>query len=158
MRRIPSPSAAIAFVQPNPTSTAGRSRRPGMKLTVTRDAFPLAEAFIISRGSRTEVGDDVVQHVGVAGQELDRDDQLEDWCRVRLEAEPVEIERWTPLRHTFTHFELDIRPVAVRVEAVSRKLEDESDRVWHDYRQEPTFGIAAPVMKLIEQLKTSGRE
>ena len=91
--------------------------------------------------------------------ELERDDQLENWCRDRLAAEPVEIERWTPMRHSFTHFELDIRPVAVRVDPVSRKLGDEADRVWYDYREAPPFGIAAPVMKLIGQLKSdNGQE
>jgi A/G-specific adenine glycosylase len=91
--------------------------------------------------------------------ELERDDQLEDWCRVRLAAKPVEIERWTPLRHSFTHFDLDIRPVAVRVTGVSRKLGDGADRVWYDFRSEAPFGIAAPVRKLIEQLKfTNERE
>jgi A/G-specific adenine glycosylase len=87
--------------------------------------------------------------------ELERDDELEAWCQERLAAQPVDIERWTPLRHSFTHFDLDIRPVAVRVADVSRKLEDGSDRVWHDYRKEAPFGIAAPVIKLIDQLKTT---
>lgn len=87
--------------------------------------------------------------------ELERDDELEDWCRHRLAARPLEIERWTPLRHSFTHFDLDIRPVAVRVAEVSRKLEDAGGGVWYDYRKEAPFGIAAPVMRLIEQLKTT---
>jgi A/G-specific adenine glycosylase len=87
--------------------------------------------------------------------ELERDDELEAWCQERLAAQPVDIERWTPLRHSFTHFDLDIRPVAVRVADVSRMLEDGSDRVWHDYRKEAPFGIAAPVIKLIDQLKTT---
>jgi A/G-specific adenine glycosylase len=90
--------------------------------------------------------------------ELERDDELADWCHERLAAEPVEIERWTPLRHSFTHFDLDIRPVAVRVTGVSRKLDDGGDRVWYDYRQDAPFGIAAPVRKLIEQLKTTNEQ
>lgn len=90
--------------------------------------------------------------------ELGRGDELEDWCRERLAAQPVDIERWTPLRHSFTHFELDIRPVAVRIAGASRKLDDAGDRVWYDYRKEAPFGIAAPVMRLIEQLKATERE
>ena len=91
--------------------------------------------------------------------ELERDDELDAWCHQRLAATPVEIEYWTPMRHSFTHFDLDIRPVAVRMADDSRKLVgDSADRVWFDYRKAAPFGIAAPVMKLIEQLKSSSEQ
>lgn len=85
--------------------------------------------------------------------ELDRDEELAGWCRQRLDVEPVEIERWETLRHSFTHFDLDIRPLAVRVERVSRTLADGDDGVWYDCMAAAPFGIAAPVRKLIDRLK-----
>lgn len=86
--------------------------------------------------------------------ELEHDDQLAGWCEQRLDAELLEIERWTPLRHSFTHFDLDIQPVAVRVARHSRTLaDDEDDGVWLDCMADMPFGIAAPVKKLIDRLK-----
>ncbi len=86
--------------------------------------------------------------------EFERDDELSEWIRQRLNAEPVKVERWMPMRHSFSHYDLDIQPVAVRVERVSRTLADGDDGVWHDYTDSAPFGVAAPVRKLLDHLKT----
>ena len=85
--------------------------------------------------------------------EFERDDDLSDWVRRRLNAKAVKVERWTLLRHSFSHYDLDIQPVAVLVEGVSRTLADSDDSVWHDYTANAPFGVAAPVRKLLDQLK-----
>jgi A/G-specific adenine glycosylase len=85
--------------------------------------------------------------------EFDLEGQLLDWCARRMEAQPVEIERWTTLRHTFSHYYLDIKPVALHLEAVPEGVADGTGGIWYNYEQAPDFGVAAPVMKLIENLK-----
>jgi A/G-specific adenine glycosylase len=75
-----------------------------------------------------------------------------DWCAERLDAEVVSTERWGALRHSFSHYDLDIAPVVVRIDAVSRKVADSDDSTWYRPGDVPPGGIAAPVMKLIDTL------
>jgi A/G-specific adenine glycosylase len=85
--------------------------------------------------------------------EFDLEGQLLDWCAQRMAAQPVEIERWTTLRHTFSHYYLDIKPVALHLETVPEGVADGTGGIWYNYERAPDFGVAAPVMKLIENLK-----
>jgi A/G-specific adenine glycosylase len=78
---------------------------------------------------------------------------LEDWCLHRLGAAPSAIERWETLRHSFSHYDLDIRPILVRVAAPLSKVADCDDARWHRLNDELPGGVAAPVKKLIEQLR-----
>lgn len=85
--------------------------------------------------------------------EFDLEGQLLDWCSRRLNAVPVAIERWTTLRHSFSHYHLDIKPVALHLDEVPERLEDGTSVIWYNYESAPDFGLAAPVRKLIENLK-----
>ena len=85
--------------------------------------------------------------------EFEREDHLLDWCGRRLQAKPVEVERWSTLRHTFSHYHLDIKPVAVHLESVAAAVADGAAGIWYNYRSTPEFGVAAPVMKLIANLR-----
>ena len=85
--------------------------------------------------------------------EFDLEDQLLDWCSERLQAEPVHVERWSTLRHTFSHYHLDIKPVALHLDAVPQRVADGASGIWYNYETAPEFGVAAPVRKLIENLK-----
>ena len=76
-----------------------------------------------------------------------------DWCLDRLGAEPAEVEDWEPLRHSFSHYDLDIRPILVRFAAPLSKVADSDDARWHQLNDELPGGVAAPVKKLIEQLR-----
>jgi A/G-specific adenine glycosylase len=78
---------------------------------------------------------------------------IEDWCRERLGGEPGEVEPWDVLRHSFSHYDLDIRPIVVRIAAPLSKVADCDDARWHRLDHELAGGIAAPVGRLIEQLK-----
>jgi A/G-specific adenine glycosylase len=78
-----------------------------------------------------------------------------DWCAQRLHAEAVEVESWDTLRHSFSHYDLDIEPVVVRIDAVSSKVADYDDSTWYRPGDTPPGGIAAPVMRLIETLRNT---
>ena len=75
-----------------------------------------------------------------------------DWCAERLDAEAVATESWETLRHSFSHYDLDIAPVVVRIDAMSSKVADGDDSTWYRPGDAPPGGIAAPVMKLIDTL------
>ncbi len=76
------------------------------------------------------------------------------WCREILGCE-VEIQGMRPpMRHTFTHFHLDIRPLQARVlRCVSSVMEAER-RVWYNARQIQRQALAAPIRRLLQSLFT----
>ena len=80
---------------------------------------------------------------------------VEDWCLDVLQKPARDVESWAPLRHSFTHFDLDISPVVVRLDGVSRKVADGDGATWYPLDAEPPGGIAAPVNKLMTTLRDS---
>ena len=78
--------------------------------------------------------------------------EADDWCR-RLGGEARHSEQWERLRHSFSHYDLDIRPLLVAVDAPSARVKDRDDALWYRLDAEPPGGLAAPVKKLLERLK-----
>lgn len=91
--------------------------------------------------------------------EFTSEKRLVGWCEQRLTSAAVRIERWTMLRHSFSHYDLEIRPVVVRLDKGSRNLADADGNtdagIWYRYSDAPRFGLAAPVKKLIEKVKSN---
>ncbi|MGI9329535.1 MAG: A/G-specific adenine glycosylase [Gammaproteobacteria bacterium] len=85
--------------------------------------------------------------------ELDSGSDVDDWCQERLNVLPVRVERWNLIRHSFTHFDLDIQPIAVRTCDLSSRVADSEDCAWYNVCSPLKLGIAAPVSNLIQQLK-----
>ncbi len=82
-------------------------------------------------------------------------ESIEEWCLRTLDQQPDKTEQREVLRHSFSHFDLDIQPVIVRVASVSRKVADSPDAIWYLLDDEPPGGMAAPVQQLINSLKTN---
>jgi A/G-specific adenine glycosylase len=80
--------------------------------------------------------------------ELAADEDIRDWCDTRLGAEPFGIEEWDVLQHSFTHFDLDIHPVAMTVAKPADGVA-EPDGIWYDLTEPPAIGLAAPVRGLL---------
>ena len=74
------------------------------------------------------------------------------WCREQLHCDVEAHAQWTPLRHTFSHFHLDIQPVQVRYAGHTGAVMDEADSVWYNLDTPPPGGLAAPVQQLLSQL------
>ena len=58
----------------------------------------------------------------------------------------------TAFRHTFSHFHLDIVPMWLRVHSFSSCM-DEGNALWYNLGQPPSVGLAAPVERLLQQLR-----
>jgi A/G-specific adenine glycosylase len=56
------------------------------------------------------------------------------------------------IRHTFTHFHLDITPIPARVHAPMDTAMDKPNLLWYNPEQPRALGLAAPVKRLIEKL------
>jgi len=80
---------------------------------------------------------------------------VDDWCDEVLGSSATEVRRWDILRHSFSHFNLDIQPIVVRTESPESTVADAGEKNWHRLGDAPPGGVAAPVKRLIEQLKKS---
>jgi len=80
------------------------------------------------------------------------DRTVEGWCQDELGGSAPVTESWHVLRHSFSHYDLDIRPILVRVDAPLSKVADSDSTTWYRLGEAPPGGIAAPVKKLIDQL------
>lgn len=84
--------------------------------------------------------------------EFDSIEQMEEWLRkagMTLAGEP---ERLPELRHAFTHFDLDILPVRLRLATVPPCVAD-SGGLWYNTREPARVGLAAPVTELLRRLE-----
>lgn len=62
----------------------------------------------------------------------------------------------SPVRHTFSHFHLDITPVHIelRDKDLTNSVMEQPATLWYNLRQPQKIGLAAPVKKLLGKLKT----
>ncbi|MFO6484066.1 NUDIX domain-containing protein [Escherichia coli] len=59
----------------------------------------------------------------------------------------------TAFRHIFSHFHLDIVPMWLPVSSFTGCM-DEGNALWYNLAQPPSVGLAAPVERLLQQLRT----
>lgn len=60
-----------------------------------------------------------------------------------------------PLRHTFSHFHLDITPVQIELSDQCEGVMEQHQTRWYDPANPASVGLAAPVKKLLTQLQPS---
>ena len=73
------------------------------------------------------------------------------WCRARFGAAPRTAHPRPLLRHTFSHFHLDIEPVEIAL-AGAAAIQDGGESRWQRLDEAPRFGLAAPVKRLLDSL------
>lgn len=81
------------------------------------------------------------------------DTAVEDWCAKRLCTKVAASDSWATLRHSFSHYDLDIQPIVVRVMSPLSKVAHTGDATWHRLGDELPGGVAAPVNRLLEKLE-----
>jgi A/G-specific adenine glycosylase len=85
--------------------------------------------------------------------ELDKLEAVADWCEKTMGVAAKEVEQWDTLRHSFSHYDLDIKPVAVQLTSASGKVADTDQALWYTLANTPSIGFAAPVKVLIDRLQ-----
>jgi A/G-specific adenine glycosylase len=74
------------------------------------------------------------------------------WCEQELGIPVSQQQTWPVMRHTFSHFHLDITPVMLQTDNPEMRVMDSARWVW--YNNEVTAGgLPAPVSKLLETLQ-----
>jgi len=91
--------------------------------------------------------------------ELDRVEAVADWCWREFGAEPDQATVEDTLRHSFTHFDLTMTPVRIRVDriraCVAESALDARERLWYNLRRPARIGLAAPTARLLERFGES---
>ena len=82
------------------------------------------------------------------------DIDIKQWCETQWSLQVVDIQSWAELRHTFSHFHLDITPVKVTVKPLSATIMEAERFVWYNIAQPDERGLAAPVSQLLSLLAT----
>jgi len=107
--------------------------------------------------------------------ELDDAQALEAWYRssfgllspAAINVSSDYVVRLPILRHSFSHYDLDIEPIEVRLRVnadtptsatSAHHVADSADRLWHPLNQLEELGLPAPVRTLIGQLPIAGNE
>jgi A/G-specific adenine glycosylase len=129
-------------------------RFPGRK---AKQAKPLRQTIMVLAVSDDSVYLERRPAAGIWGGlwSLPEVDDVAAWCEQVLHAAPAATEQQAVLRHSFSHFDLDIQPVIVRVNVSSRTVADSPDATWHGLDNAPPGGIAAPVQQLLNTLKNN---
>jgi A/G-specific adenine glycosylase len=84
--------------------------------------------------------------------ELDPGTSPEAWCTAHLGVPPLAVEPWSGLRHTFSHFHLDIAPVHLRIED-PRAVMEPGGGVWYKTDLCDQLGLPAPIKRLLRGLQ-----
>lgn len=79
-------------------------------------------------------------------------ENIEMWCQIKLGIKATIQEQWDSLFHQFTHFQLEIKPVLLKVNVKKMKTIECPPRIWYKENSAPPGGIAAPVSHLLNQL------
>lgn len=116
-----------------------------------------ATRLLLLRGAEGEVLLERRPPVGVWGglwsfPECPLEVDIADWCRERLGLEVTVGMPWSVVRHSFSHFHLDITPVPGMVSGWSGAVMEGERFVWYNTRCPDDRGVAAPVRRLLAAL------
>lgn len=85
--------------------------------------------------------------------ELDKKEDLEQWCKERLDCQPSKVTFKKDIRHVFSHYSVDIRPIQVRIDCSFSKVKLRPVESWASKDSYDKLGLAAPIKKLIKSIK-----
>ena len=81
------------------------------------------------------------------------DHDINDWCQQTLGLNIEALSVQTAVRHTFSHFHLDITPIYASVSCSDQTAMEADGRVWYNTRLPDALGLPAPVKTLLKSIK-----
>lgn len=75
-----------------------------------------------------------------------------DWCRLRLGVLPGRVEKLPVRRHSFSHFHLDIRPLALALASETAAIGDDDRFLWRHPARPIDLGLAAPIARILREV------
>ncbi|MCI0505595.1 MAG: A/G-specific adenine glycosylase [Gammaproteobacteria bacterium] len=89
----------------------------------------------------------------LAFPEIPANQAIDQWCNTRLGITILQQVVWPEIRHTFSHFHLDITPIVIETRSNPDRVMDQGEWVWYKGENETLGGLAAPVKRLIRELE-----
>ncbi len=80
------------------------------------------------------------------------DEDLKQWLDTNKGYLADIVDEQSLIRHTFSHFHLDIRPIKLKLRGSANRIEDKAEECWYKPDGDQSLGMAAPVKKLIAGL------
>lgn len=85
--------------------------------------------------------------------ECSLEEDIENWLATRLGYKVKMLRQLAPLRHSFSHYHLDIFPVHIRIDHMNRQgITEAGKRIWFSPGNRHRIGLAAPVKSLLQRL------
>jgi A/G-specific adenine glycosylase len=81
-------------------------------------------------------------------------DELDHYLHNKLNAKGTK-QQWPVIRHTFSHFHLDITPVHIHLDTDINAVMEDRPQLWYKGHPEQQVGLAAPVKKLLDAVFSS---
>ena len=127
-----------------------------------RKTSPLRETvFVIVRDPRGRVLLERRPPTGVWGglwsfPECPPGTDVRSWCREHLGVAVRPVRTLDALRHTFSHFRLDIVPSLVSIDTrdAANAVMDGAERQWYEVDGPERIGLAAPITRLLGELRS----
>jgi A/G-specific adenine glycosylase len=88
--------------------------------------------------------------------ELAAGDDAQAWCRRRLGVAAAHEQALAPIEHAFTHFDLSLEPLLLRLDTDCAAVMDAENLLWYRPAAPSSVGIAAPINALLESLERPG--
>jgi A/G-specific adenine glycosylase len=90
--------------------------------------------------------------------ELAASDTAVEWCGRELGTAVAAEHRLATIEHAFTHFDLDLEPLLLRLATAPSVVRDRDDRFWHLPSAELEVGMPAPIAALFRALAAGTAE
>jgi len=123
-----------------------------------RKALPVRETtMLLLTNARREVVIEKRPAVGIWGgvwsfPEISPGVGVDAWCRETIGLSVDRTEQWPVVRHTLSHFHLDITPVIAIADILPDRVMEGDARLWYNTNSKQELGFAAPVGKLLGRL------
>ncbi len=142
----PLQSGCIAYAQHNPTAWPGKK---------PKKSIPEKTAYFLIMQQDNEIWLEKRPAKGIWGglysfPQFETEDALHEWL-AQQHVRHTPLQQLIAFRHTFSHFHLDIVPVATSI-TDRTAIRDGSDGIWYNSQNPPAIGLAAPVENLLKQI------
>ena len=84
--------------------------------------------------------------------ELGADDDAGQWCRRHLGVAPASQRTLAVVEHAFTHFDLRLAPLEIRLGGEVSSAMDDRDLLWYNSAEPLPGGVAAPIGKILREV------
>jgi A/G-specific adenine glycosylase len=75
------------------------------------------------------------------------------FCLDSFGTEPGEVQPWSNLRHSFSHYHLDIQPLLLSLHNSPASVMEGDGQLWYNSSKPESIGMAAPVARLLRLLE-----